>query len=330
MIKRYDRNSTERSARIHPIGKLFKGAPKEGNRPGKNLDYFRFVPMGTMSDRLGEIWDHHYGETPNEIRIFFKHDDIDHLIDDWYTEFATGGLLKTRCDGETITEWRDDRGVFHLNEPKPCRAPNNPKGCDKCKAGALIKFGVSEFRYHGYSGNVEISTTSINDIIFLKAQLQEIAEELKMVNTSLKFAPLVLSRSPRVITKTTSAKQFRGEESLLYISVDPSFQMQIDRAMREAKYASIGASYEPQAIAGTERLALAPAIAVQAEIIEDDRPQWEPFFARFTDMCKEAATLEALNELIKWSLSRKTYLAYPENCHLVENAIAEVQARIDF
>ena len=129
-IKRY--SPAERSPRIQPIGKIFKGAEKTGNRPGTNLDYFRFVPTpGVSAERVAEIWEQFYGDKPKEIQIFFKHDNIDQLIDDWYSEFGAGGLLKTKCDGETITEWRDDRGVYHLNEPKTCRAPNSPKGCDK-------------------------------------------------------------------------------------------------------------------------------------------------------------------------------------------------------
>ena len=323
-IKRY--SPTERSPRVQPIGKIFKGAEKTGNRPGANLDYFRFSPTpGVNADRVQEIWDQFYGDKPKEIQIFFKHDDIDNLIDDWYSEFGTGGLLKTKCDGETITEWRDDRGVYHLNEPKPCRAPNSPKGCEKCKASALIKFGMPEFRYMGYSGNIEISTTSINDIVFLKAQLSEIAAELALCGASLKYAPLILSRSPRVITKTTAQKQFRGEENLLYLSIDPQYQQKIDRAISAAKYAEIGATYEPRKLANVDAIAqLPPAIDVTA------KPVWADFFTKFCGLCDRCQSDDQLEKLITWTFSQDAYKAYPENHKVIEEAIAIVQTRLQF
>lgn len=317
-IKRY--SPTERSARVQPIGKIFKGAAKvDPKRPGSNLDYFRFVPHGTMSDRLQEIWDQFYGDKPKEIQIFFKHDNIDHLIDDWYSEFGTGGLLKTKCDGETITEWRDDRGAYHLDKPKPCRAPNSPSGCDKCKASALIKFGVPEFRYMGYSGNFELSTTSINDIVFLKTQLQEIAAELALVGVSIKYAPLILSRSPRMITKTYEGKSTRGEENLLYLSISPQYQMEIDRAITGAKYAEIGASYEPRKLAHVENLALQPAqeATAQAEIVP-------PFWKKFKELCDKCKTEEQFKVIGQWIVKNKILQDYPQE----ENAIAEELAKV--
>lgn len=323
-IKRY--SPTERSPRIQPIGKIFKGEKKTGNRPGANLDYFRFVPTpGVSAERVAEIWEQFYGDQPKEIQIFFKHDNIDSLIDDWYSEFATGGLLKTKCNGETITEWRDDRGVYHLNEPKPCRAPNSPKGCDKCRASALIKFGMPEFRYMGYSGNIELSTTSINDIVCLKSQLQEIAAELALCGASLKYAPLILSRSPRVITKTTAQKQFRGEENLLYLSIDPQYQMKIDRAISAAKYAEIGAIYEPRKLANVDAIAqLPPAIDVTS------KPVWSDFFAAFSGACDRCKDEDQLDELIEWTERQQAYKAYPENHRVIEEAFAIVQNRLQF
>lgn len=330
-IKRYQPNA-ERSARVQPLGKIFKGSErkkvwsrqlnKEVLSAGTNLDYFRFVPHGASSDRLQEVWDQYYAfdpeNPPKEINIFFKHDNIDQLIDDWYSEFATGGLLKTKCDGETITEWRDDRGQYHLNRPKPCREPNNPKGCELCKASALIKFGIPEFRYMGYSGNFELSTTSVNDIVFLKAQLAEIAAELALCNASLKYAPLILSRSPRVITKTYGNQSKRGEENLLYLSISPDYQMQIDRAISAAKYAEIGASYEPQKMANApERLALPRAITVEAETIP-------PFWKKFKELCDKCKSDEQFQAIGQWLQQKNILRDFPQE----EGAIAEELAKV--
>lgn len=320
-IKRF---STERSPRTQPIGKIFKGDRKTGNKPGANLDYFRFEAGKASHERLTEIWEQYYGDKPTEINIFFKHNEIDKLIDDWFMEFGTGGLLKTRCDGETITEWRDERGQYYLNSPKRCRAPDNPKGCDKCRASALIKFGMPEFRYQGFSGNVEISTTSINDIVYLKAQLEEIATELAMVNTQLAYAPLILSRSPRVITKTTAQKQFRGEENLLHLSLDPIYQQKLDRAIAAQKYTAIGATYEAKALPQARR-EIAPAI--DAELIADDEEQ-ATFWAKFRDLCDRCDTEEKLGQLTEWAVKQKAYKGHPGNDEAIAAALSEISDRL--
>ena len=322
-IKRF--SATARSPRTQPIGKIFKGDRKTGNKPGANLDYFRFEAGKASHERLTEIWEQYYGDKPTEINIFFKRNNIDKLIDDWFMEFGTGGLLKTRCDGETITEWRDERGKYYLYNPKPCRAPDNPKGCDKCRASALIKFGMPEFRYQGFSGNIELSTTSINDIVYLKAQLEEITTELSMVNTQLAYAPLILSRSPRTITKTTAQKQFRGEENLLHISLDPQFQQKLDRAIAAQKYTAIGATYEAKVLPQA-RKEIAPD-AIDAEVFEDDDEQ-SMFWATFRNLCDRCNTEEKLGQLTEWAVKQTAYKGHPDNDEAIASALAELSDRL--
>jgi hypothetical protein len=171
----------------------------------------------------------------------------------------------------------------------------------------------------GYSGNFELSTTSINDIVFLKSQLQEIAAELAVCGASIKYAPLILSRSPRVITKTTAQKQFRGEENLLYLSISPQYQQSIDRAINSAKYAEIGAIYEPRKLAHVENLALPPAqeATAQAEIVP-------PFWKKFLELCGKCKTEEQFTAIGKWLIDKNILRNYPQE----EGAIAEELAKV--
>ncbi|MGL4618802.1 MAG: hypothetical protein ACRCZS_07045 [Chroococcidiopsis sp.] len=325
-IKRFLKEG--RSPRTQPIGKIFKGAQKTGNKPGSNLDYFRFEPGKSNVEkqaRLTEIWEQYYGTQPTQVNVFFKHNDVENLIDDWFMEFGTGGLLKTRCDGENIVEWRDERGKFYPDSPKPCRAPNSPKGCEKCRASALIKFGMPEFRYHGFSGNIEISTTSINDIVYLKTQLEEIAAELAMVSTPIAYAPLILSRSPRTITKTTPQKQFRGEENLLHLSIDPQFQRKLDRAIAAQKYHQIGASYESSEKAAA--LIVGGVDPIEVEVLIST-PEQEKFWADFSDACDRCDTEEKLGLLTAWAVKHPEAKKHHDNDDAIASALSAVAKRI--
>ena len=70
------KQSGDRSPTTNIIGKIFKGAPKNNGKVGKNLDHFRFVAKGHNAERVQELWDQFYS-TPNdgepkEITISFK------------------------------------------------------------------------------------------------------------------------------------------------------------------------------------------------------------------------------------------------------------------
>ena len=318
-IKQFQKTETTAGG-VGAIGKIFKGAPKVGNKPGQNLDYFRFEPDELHADRLNQIWGHIYGDMPTSLNIFFKHSNIDNIINDWFCEFGASGL-KTKCDGETIVGWRDEANrIYYRNNPKPCRSPGSQKGCDKCKASALLKFCVYEFRaLAGQSGNVELSTTSINDITFLRSQLEDIARDLTMVGQELAYTPLVLSRSKRIITKTTKDKQYRGEESLLSISISPPYQIALDRRIGQHSYEAIGGIYEPLAIASSpSQLALPEAIEI--EVVEP----WVKYWTAFLGGCDRCITAEKLIELTDWAKKQKAYISNPDSRKMVDDKLAEL------
>lgn len=325
-IKQFQKTETTAGG-VGAIGKIFKGAPKVGNKPGQNLDHFRFEPDELHADRLNQIWGHIYGDTPTSINIFFKHSNIDNIINDWFCEFGASGL-KTKCDGETIVGWRDEANrIYYRNNPKPCRSPGSQKGCDKCKASALLKFCVYEFRaLGGQSGNVELSTTSINDITFLRSQLEDIARDLTMVGQELAYTPLVLSRSKRIITKTTKDKQYRGEESLLSISIHPPYQIALDRRIGQHSYEAIGGIYEPLAIRGTTN-AIAPSPsqlalpeAIEIEVVEP----WVKYWTAFLGGCDRCITAEKLIGLTDWAKKQKAYVNNPDSQKMVDDKLAEL------
>lgn len=272
------KQSGDRSPTTNIIGKIFKGSPKikakSGNMTvGKNLDYFRFVAKGRSAERVQELWDQFYatpnGGEPREITISFPYENIEWNLNEWYCEFGASGL-KTQCNGVQIVGWRDKNNVFQTENPKPCRAPNSVKGCDACKASDLLKFKIFELENYGYDGIVELTTGSIHDISYLRDRLTEIQQTLASINLPLRGTPLLLYRETRTITKTINGISSRGEESLLGLSIHPSLQTELNKAMKRRLYAiveavgtasiPIGGRIEHQVLGSAEpKPAIAPA-----------------------------------------------------------------------
>jgi hypothetical protein len=273
------KQSGDRSPTTNIIGKIFKGAPKNNGKVGKNLDYFRFVAKGRSAERVQELWDQFYatpnGGEPREITISFPYNNIEWILNEWFCEFGKSGL-KTKCNGSQIVEWRDEKNVFQTDKPKPCRAPNSAKGCDACKASDLLKFKIFEFEGFGYDGIVELTTGSVHDISYLRDRLTEIQQTLATINLPLRGTPLVLYRETRTITKTINGISSRSEESLLGLSLHPMLQKKLNQALERRLYAIVDAvgnaslplgTVEHQVLGSAEsRPAIAPASEPNDEI----------------------------------------------------------------
>lgn len=269
------KQSGDRSPTTNIIGKIFKGAPKSNGKVGKNLDYFRFVAKGRSAEEIQEVWDRFYaipsGGEPREITISFPYNNIEWNLNEWFCEFGKSGL-KTKCNGSQIVEWRDEKNgnIFQTDKPKPCRAPDNAKGCGTCKASDLLKFKIFEFESYGYDGIVELTTGSIHDISYLRDRLTEIQQTLANINLPLRGTPLVLYRETRTITKTINGNSSRSEESLLGLKLHPMLQKKLNEALERRLYAIIDAvgtasipisgTVEHQVLGSAEpRMAIAPS-----------------------------------------------------------------------
>lgn len=280
------RQAGDRSPTTNIIGKIFKGAPKNNGKVGKNLDYFRFVAKGHSAERLQELWDQVYApidpttgsrKEPREITISFPYENIEWNLNEWFCEFGKSGL-KTQCNGIQIVGWRDEKNVFQTDKPKPCRAPNSDKGCDACKETDLLKFKIFEFEVDGYDGIVELTTGSVHDISYLRDRLTEIQQTLATINLPLRGTPLVLFREIRTITKTINGVSSRGEESLLGLKLHPMLQKKLNQALERRLYAIVdavgnaslplGGMIKHQVLGSAEpRMAIAPAIEVKNDEI---------------------------------------------------------------
>lgn len=193
------------------IGDIRKGAPKpvNGNQPGKDLTYFRYVPVEGEEAAAAAFYSA-YGDEPREVNVFLPFDDIDRNFDAWL-EKHTASALQCRGDGENVVMWRDDSGTMQ-HTPKPC-----PGNCDGCKATGRLRVIIPELRR---LASVVVHTTAVWDIHELSGNLTA------LLNTEgrLTGIPLVLKRRPRQIsTPRGNGKRVRQTKWLLSIEAAPRY-----------------------------------------------------------------------------------------------------------
>ena len=82
------------------IGTIRKGAPKQANRPGKDLNHFR-VEFTQGEEETAKHFHELYGDEPRDINIILPFDEIDRVWEAWNEAYLAGALIH-RCDGENI------------------------------------------------------------------------------------------------------------------------------------------------------------------------------------------------------------------------------------
>ncbi len=211
---------TDRGAAFPRIGILRKGAIKpDEKRPGADLkDHFRF---DTTDQAAAADFKAAYPDKPNHIRIMFYYQTTAENFETWQ-EHHSAGALKHRCDGETCVLLLGEDGTYK-HDPVPCPSlelkRKNPS-IDKrhlCRPVGRLKVIVPELRRMAY---VLVTTTSINDILELQANL-EAAEALR---GDLRGIPFILSRRPRkVSTPSENGQRARREKWLLSLEPAPDW-----------------------------------------------------------------------------------------------------------
>ena len=217
---------TNQQAAFPEIGQLRKGAPKPERGIGKDLRHFRF----TSEIQEVEVEFHtHYNDEPRLINVFLPFRTADENWEAWQESYVAGGLVH-RCDGETMTLWRQQDGSYST-EPKPCPFANGAKPTKahpECKPVGRLKVIIPELRRLAY---VTVLTGSIHDIRNLDAQLRA----LEALRQDLRGIPLQLRRSPKQIsTPTPGGKRARREKWLLSIEAAPTW-VHLQLAAQEAE-----------------------------------------------------------------------------------------------
>jgi hypothetical protein len=204
------------------IGILRKGAPKpaNGNKPGADLEYFRFDPEdGPERAEILAQFQEAFGDEPRDIEVFLPYATPAENFEAWQEEWVAGGLMH-RCDGETMVIWRDKAGGYNRT-PQPCKGGCAPVG--------RLKVIIPALRRMAY---VTVQTTSINDILTLDANLAA----AHMLRGDLRGIPFILKRRPREIsTPSGNGNRVRREKWLLSIEAKPSWvELQLQAMERAA------------------------------------------------------------------------------------------------
>jgi hypothetical protein len=211
---------TDRAASFPQIGILRKGAAKAGNRPGADLDHFRF---DADDEQAAQDFVAAYGLTPRAIRIYLPFDTADENLSAWKEHWVAGGLVR-RCDGETCILQQRPGGKGYDQTPHPCVCTTMPPDSkDRCKPVGRLKVIIPELKRLAY---VTALTTSIHDIKNLSEQLRA----LEGVRGGLRGIPMILSRIEREISMPgPDGKRVRRAKWLLALEAAPhwvSLQLQ--------------------------------------------------------------------------------------------------------
>jgi len=218
---------TDRAASFPQIGILRKGAPKTGNAPGKDLDYFRF---DADDEQAATDFAAAYGDKPRTIRIYLPFDTADENLSAWKEHWVAGGLVR-RCDGQTSVLRQKPGGKGYDSTPHTCACVGMPEGSkERCKPVGRLKVIIPELKRLAY---VTTLTTSIHDIMNLSEQLRA----LEGVRGGLRGIPMILSRIEREISMPgNDGKRVRRAKWLLAIEAAPHWvSLQLEAQERAAR-----------------------------------------------------------------------------------------------
>jgi len=138
--------------RFPRIGKLRKGGEKSAQKPGPDLDHFRFTSNNAAAV---EAFNKIYGENPRVIRAVLPYHDYDDCFSSWIECWDRSGLV-FRSDGEHWVLWRD--GAQYKRGKK---AHEDREGQ---KIVGRLEFVIPELWEAGHRGTVTLETHSNHDL----------------------------------------------------------------------------------------------------------------------------------------------------------------------
>lgn len=230
---------TDRAASFPLLGRIRKGDPKVGNKPGADTNRFRLDAKGNES--IATAFAAAYGPTPERLPVLLPYATADENLSAWMEEWAAGGL-KRRCDGANIQMEMD--GDSYIRTPGPCiRAMGGECGCKEAGKLAIV---LPDLPFLGY---FELVTSSKWDIIELSQNLAAI----EAVTGTLRGVPLIVSRVEREISTpgfgANAGKRVRTTKSLLRLELEPRLQQRMMSGLRDAAIANFSpVEYEEAAL----------------------------------------------------------------------------------
>lgn len=188
------------------LGHVRKGEPKpeSGNRPGKDLDYFRIDFESNFTWLLDEFTAI-YGDKPKELKnVVVMGDKPDMVFDTWYRQYNSKHDLVRQCDGDNQVRYLTDE-FNYSTKPKAC-IKNAEKPCD-CKQTGILYFGLPLLVARtGVNGFFIMTTHGVNDILNIYNTLQMVYKN----TLTLRGLTFDLSRVPQEINHAKQERQADG------------------------------------------------------------------------------------------------------------------------
>lgn len=275
-----------RAMMLPPIGKLFKGEPKQKvkkTRPdgstyeietfGKELDYWRFE---SDQRHVAEAFFNAFGAQPRSLPVFLPFMTPEENFQYWQEAYTAGGL-DHRCDGEICSVWLDKATGKYRTDPVQCPTLKmTPEQAKKtgCKDVARLQVLIPALPELGF---VTMETHSVNDILFFIQSLPAYAS--LRPKTGLRHIPFILSRFQAEISTPREGKRVMTKKWLVSLRPDPNWS----RDFLEAQHQEMLSSGGGQLLLGTS---LSPVeepeeyeeseIVHQAEVMLTEEPRPAP------------------------------------------------------
>lgn len=237
------------------IAKLRKGGKSSKGYP-VNLDYFRFTPEAGDEQEKAQMLQAFravFGDKPRKLRVYMAHETIDETFPSWCEVWVSGGLIH-RCDGVTMTHWREGDKIVHGEMPCRTQDHKNPQNPREDAVGRLMLV-IPQLIEAGYVGYVMMQTTSMNDIANIDGVLRDTVS--RMGTNDLRKVPFILSREQDEISvPSPDGKRVRRKMWMVKLYPEPSWvqDMLLRAAPSQVKELEAGRTYdvyeEPEQIDG--------------------------------------------------------------------------------
>ena len=247
------------SARLPQLGHIRKGAPKDKNRPGKDLDFFRFEALSDEDGHLYDRWAEAYGSQPRRIEVEMPYATTDECFDAWMEEYTASALQK-RCDGERCILYRKKNGEIDTSG-RPC----SETPCECQRVGRLHLLLPIFPRL----ATVVLTTSSIHDIRNLSGALRRYERMARAAGGDLRGIVFYLSRVPRKIT-TPSGDGGRARRTKHLVTLEPAEEW-VEARRYEQRVLQLAHHEDVRRLAGQQRQL--PGEVTVGHIDEEDRQQ---------------------------------------------------------
>ena len=233
-----DRGSVD--PRFKEIGRIRKGASKSGNRPGADLDHFRYVPDSGHQESAA-VFERLYGKEPKSLEVFFPFNEMERVFSSWREAYGQNRLCKLRCDGARWHDWVDGDRHYHSAQGRECelKERDTENRCPNCPLAYSGRLSVilRPMWENGQIGLITVLTSSINDIGYLSGKL--------VTYEPLAGKPFTLWRETERIGVPIQGKRAGKDSDLLHLELSEERLLLEFEAARRQSIAMIAASIQP-------------------------------------------------------------------------------------